>query len=48
MDVTKAMFTEFDFNGKTDFMIEEVNGVKIPADYLEFAHRHNGGEGCVL
>jgi len=23
--------------------IGEVNGVKIPADYLEFAHRHNGG-----
>lgn len=43
MDVLKAMFTEFDFNEETDFMIEEVNGVKIPADYLEFAHRHNGG-----
>lgn len=45
--IMKDMFTEFDFNEKTDYRIEEVNGVKLPADYLEFMHQHNGGEGCV-
>lgn len=41
------MFKEFDFNDKTDYRIEEVNGVKLPKDYLDFMAEHDGGEGPI-
>ena len=30
------MFKDFDFNNKTDYKINEVNGIKLLKDYLEF------------
>ena len=41
----EEMFKEFDFNDKPDEMITEVNGIKLPKDYLSFMSEHNGGEG---
>lgn len=41
------LFTEFKFNENTDYDIKEINGMQLPNDYLEFMHRHNGGEGNV-
>lgn len=41
----KEMFREFDFNGKPDMLIREVNGLALPDDYLSFMNEHNGGEG---
>lgn len=41
------MFAEFEFNEASEYTIQEVNGVPIPQDYLEFMSRHNGGEGNV-
>lgn len=41
------MFKVFDFNDKTDYRIEEVNGVKLPKDYLDFMAEHDGGEGPI-
>ena len=41
----EEMFKEFDFNEKSEEMITEVNGMKLPDDYLSFISEHNGGEG---
>ena len=41
----EELFERFEFNEATDFVIEAVNGVRLPAEYLEFMHRHDGGEG---
>lgn len=39
------MFKDFEFNEKPEEMISEVNGMKLPEDYLGFMSEHNGGEG---
>ena len=41
------MFREFEFNDKPENMISEVNGIKLPEDYLVFMSEHNGGEGSL-
>ena len=41
------MFKDFDFNNKTDYKIKEVNGIKLPKNYLEFMSKNNGGEGPI-
>jgi hypothetical protein len=41
----EEMFKEFEFNEKSEEMISEVNGMKLPDDYLGFISEHNGGEG---
>ena len=41
------MFKEFEFNEKPKKIIEEVNGLKLPEDYIEFMKEHNGGEGPI-
>ena len=41
------MFKEFEFNAKPKKIIEEVNGLKLPEDYIEFMKDHNGGEGPI-
>ena len=41
------LFTEFEFYESTDYNINEINGMPLPSDYLEFMHKHNGGEGNV-
>ena len=43
--VLKEMFKEFAFNEKSEETISEVNGMKLPDDYLGFISEHNGGEG---
>ena len=43
--VLEEMFKEFEFNEKSEDMISEVNGMKLPDDYLDFISEHNGGEG---
>ena len=43
----EELFKNFDFNDKTEYEISELNGVQFPRDYLDFMHRHNGGEGDV-
>lgn len=45
MDTFKDMFKEFEFNDRPEEMITEVNGMKLPEDYLDFMSEHNGGEG---
>lgn len=41
------MFKDFSFNAKPENIIEEVNGLKLPKDYIEFMKEHNGGEGSI-
>ena len=43
--VLEEIFKKFDFNEKSEEMISEVNGMKLPDDYLGFISEHNGGEG---
>ncbi len=45
MATFKDMFKEFEFNDRPKEMITEVNGMKLPEDYLDFMSEHNGGEG---
>ena len=41
------LFSEFEFNEGTNYDLKEINGMELPDDYLEFMHKHNGGEGNV-
>ncbi len=41
----EEMFDEFSFNEKPETVITEVNGMRLPEDYLAFMLEHNGGEG---
>ncbi len=41
------LFKEFEFNKKTEYTINEINGNLLPKDYLNFMLEHNGGEGNV-
>ena len=43
--ILEDMFKEFEFNDKPEELITEVNGIKLPEDYLGFMSKHNGGEG---
>lgn len=43
--ILEDMFKDFGFNEKPEEMIREVNGIKLPEDYLGFMSEHNGGEG---
>lgn len=43
--ILEDMFKDFEFNEKPEEMISEVNGMKLPEDYLGFMSEHNGGEG---
>lgn len=43
--ILEDMFKDFGFNEKPEEMISEVNGMKLPEDYLGFMSEHNGGEG---
>ncbi len=47
LDAMEELFLEFRFNESTDYELNEINGMKLPEDYLEFMHKHNGGEGNV-
>lgn len=41
------MFKNFEFNEKSEISITEVNGIKLPSDYIDFMKEHNGGEGPI-
>ena len=41
----EEMFKEFEFNEKPETILESVNGLELPDDYLDFMKEHNGGEG---
>ena len=41
------MFRDFKFNERPQKIIEIVNGMKLPNDYIEFMKKHNGGEGPI-
>lgn len=42
------MWGEFEFNPPyTGEDIIEINGVKLPQDYIDFMKEHNGGEGDI-
>ncbi len=43
----KELFRNFDFNEAPTQMIQTVNGIDLPEDYLEFMSEHNGGEGPI-
>ncbi len=43
----KELFKNFDFNEAPAQMIQTVNGMDLPDDYLEFMSEHNGGEGPI-
>lgn len=43
----EEMFSEFNFNEIPSEVITEVNGLKLPEDYIEFMKKHNGGEGNI-
>ena len=43
----KELFRNFDFNEAPTQMIQTVNGMDLPEDYLEFRSEHNGGEGPI-
>ncbi len=41
------MFKACDFNNKTDYNINEVNGIKLSKDYLEFMSKNNWWERTI-
>ncbi len=41
----EEMFKEFEFNEKPEIVFENVKGLELPDDYLDFMREHNGGEG---
>lgn len=43
----EELFENFEFNGETECQIKEINGIKLPDDYIDFMYKHNGGEGSV-
>lgn len=43
----EKLFREFEFDEAADNHITELNGIKLPTDYLKFMMEHNGGEGSV-
>lgn len=43
----KELFKEFNFNESAETWIDVINGIKLPADYLEFISKFNGGEGFI-
>lgn len=43
----EELFKDFEFNESTDYDIKEIYGNQLPSDYLQFMHKHNGGEGNV-
>lgn len=47
MNKLDELFRDFEFNEKTEIGISEINGLKLPEDYLDFMRAHNGGEGAV-
>lgn len=47
MNKLDELFKDFEFNSKVNFQISEINGLKLPKDYLDFMNVHNGGEGPI-
>ena len=45
--VMDEMFKDFEFNEKPQMFITEVNGIKLPNDYIDFMKEHDGGEGPI-
>lgn len=43
----KELFADFEFNGAENSSLSEINGVKLPEDYLEFVEENGGGEGAL-
>ena len=43
----EEMFNEFNFNDAPSRIVDEVCGLKLPLDYIEFMKKHNGGEGAI-
>ena len=41
------MFEGFGFNEPATSDINEINGIKLPEEYLAFMQEHDGGEGTV-
>ena len=41
----KTLFKDFEFTGTSDTSIAEINGVRLPQDYLDFVSENGGGEG---
>ena len=41
----KELLADVTSNGKSDADINEVNGIPLPQEYLDFIHVCNGGEG---
>ena len=47
MMVLDKLFEKFEFNESTEFDIKEVNGIRLPDEYIKFMKKHDGGEGPV-
>lgn len=43
----KALFKDFEFDRLSDEQVTEINGVKLPDDYIQFVSENGGGEGSV-
>lgn len=43
----KTLFKDFEFSGASDIAVTEINGVRLPTDYLEFVCENGGGEGAL-
>ena len=46
-DKLKKIFSDFEFDRPSDVSVTEINGVKLPEDYLEFVAENGGGEGAL-
>lgn len=40
-------YKEFITNGSIDFSMNEIHGINLPPDYIEFMKQNNGGEGDI-
>ena len=43
----KTIFKDFEFDRPSDVSVTEMNGVKLPDDYLGFVSENGGGEGAI-
>ena len=43
----KTIFKDFEFDRPSDVSVTEINGVRLPEDYLEFVVENGGGEGAL-
>lgn len=43
----QSLFKDFEFNALPESSVTELNGIRLPDDYIQFLGENGGGEGAV-